>query len=170
MNVGSMDPFYPDIFYRHYINGVIIVTTVEIICNFKEQIENVKPHVMEDMVVVLNLYEASYHSFEDESILDEVRVFTTKYLKENVGYMNGAISALVSHALEFPLQWRVPRVEAKWYIEEYEKRNGANPILIELAKLDFDMSQAIHLEDLKHTSRYRFSLLLKKGGLHISPR
>ncbi|KAK1430035.1 hypothetical protein QVD17_12497 [Tagetes erecta] len=126
----------------------------EIICNYKEKIGNVKPHVMEDMVVVLNLYEASYHSFEDKSILDEVRVFTTKYLKENVGYMNGGISPLVSHALEFPLHWRVPRVEAKWYIDEYEKRNGANPILIELAKLDFDMNQAIHLEDLKHTSRW----------------
>ncbi|KAI3805218.1 hypothetical protein L1987_27395 [Smallanthus sonchifolius] len=126
----------------------------EIISNFKDGIQNLKPHVTEDMVVVLNLYEASYHSFEDESILDEVRDFTTNYLKENLGNMNVSMSSLVTHALEFPLHWRVPRVEAKWYIEVYEQRNGSNRVLVELAKLDFNMSQAIHLEDLKHTSRW----------------
>ncbi|KAI3755025.1 hypothetical protein L1987_54818 [Smallanthus sonchifolius] len=126
----------------------------EIISNFNEGIQNLKPNVMEDMVVVLNLYEASYHAFEDESILDEARELTTNYLKENLGKMSGSMSSLVSHALEFPLHWRVPRVEAKWYIEVYEQRNGSNRVLIELAKLDFDMSQAIHLEDLKHTSRW----------------
>ncbi|KAL8264956.1 hypothetical protein R6Q59_023086 [Mikania micrantha] len=126
----------------------------DILCNFKDKLQNLKPHIMEDMVVVLNLYEASYHCFENESILDEIRDLTTNILKENLGNIDGDISLLVSQALKFPLHWRVPRVEAKWYIELYEKRNGSNPILIELAKLDFDMSQAIHLEELKHTSRW----------------
>lgn len=103
---------------------------------------------------VLNLYEASYHSFEDESILDDVRDFTTKYLKENLEHMNEGISSLVSHALEIPLHWRVPRIEAKWFIEEYKKRSGIKLELIEFAKLDFNMVQAIHIEDLKHSSRY----------------
>ncbi|XP_076881178.1 R-linalool synthase QH1, chloroplastic-like [Bidens hawaiensis] len=126
----------------------------EILNNFKDTIQNAKPHPTEDMVTVLNLYEASYLCFENESILDEVKELTTKYLKENLGNSSGGLSSLVSHALEFPLHWRVPRVEAKWYIEEYEKRHGSISIVTELAKLDFDMSQAIHLEDLKHTSRW----------------
>ncbi|MFS7971624.1 putative R-linalool synthase [Helianthus anomalus] len=126
----------------------------EVLINFKDQIQNAKPEVMEDMVSVLNLYEASYLCFEDESILDEARDLTTEYLKENMGNINEGVGSLVSHALEFPLHWRVPRVEAKWYIDIYEKRIGSNPILTELAKLDFDMSQAIHLEDLKHSSRW----------------
>ncbi|KAI7743354.1 hypothetical protein M8C21_009257, partial [Ambrosia artemisiifolia] len=126
----------------------------EILSNFKDMIQNVKPHVMEDMVTVLNLYEASYLCFEDESILDEAREWTTKYLKENLDDIIGEISSLVSHALDFPLHWRVPRVEAKWYIDVYGKRNGSNRIMTELAKLDFDMSQAVHLEDLKHSSRW----------------
>lgn len=29
-----------------------------------------------------------------------------------------------------------------------------NPTLLELAKLDYDMVQAVHIEDLKHASRY----------------
>ncbi|PWA42523.1 R-linalool synthase QH5, chloroplastic [Artemisia annua] len=96
----------------------------------------------------------SYHSFEDESILDDARDITTKYLKESLEKIDGSILSLVSHALEQPLHWRVPRVESKWFIEAYGKRGGASPILIELAKLDFDMVQVIHLEDSKHASRY----------------
>ncbi|XP_023739439.1 R-linalool synthase QH1, chloroplastic [Lactuca sativa] len=126
----------------------------EIFLNFKDKTQNLNPQLLEDMVATLNLYEASYHSFEDESILDDVRDFTTKYLQENLEKFDGNISSLITHALELPLHWRVPRVETKWFMEEYEKRSGINPTLIELAKLDFNMVQAIHIEDLKHSSRW----------------
>ncbi|CAI9289618.1 unnamed protein product [Lactuca saligna] len=126
----------------------------EIFLNFKDKTQNLNPQLLEDMVATLNLYEASYHSFEDESILDDVRDFTTKYLQENLEKLDGNISSLITHALELPLHWRVPRIETKWFMEEYEKRSGINPTLIELAKLDFNMVQAIHIEDLKHSSRW----------------
>nr|UIO87234.1 terpenoids synthase [Blumea balsamifera] len=126
----------------------------DIFFNFKYKTQNLKPHIYEDMVGMLNLYEASYHSFEDEIMLDEARDFTTKYLQENLEKIDGGIVSLVSHALELPLHWRVPRVEAEWFIKFYQKRNDMNPTLIELAKLDFDMVQAIHLEDLKDSSRW----------------
>ncbi|PWA42522.1 R-linalool synthase QH5, chloroplastic [Artemisia annua] len=126
----------------------------EIFLNFKEKTQNLNSYLLEDVVGMLNLYEACYYSFEDESILDDARDITTKYLKESLEKIDGSIFSLVSHALEQPLHWRVPRVESKWFIELYEKRGGASPTLIELAKLDFDMVQAIHLEDLKHASRW----------------
>ncbi|KAI7754605.1 hypothetical protein M8C21_018194 [Ambrosia artemisiifolia] len=122
--------------------------------NFKDKLENLIPCGYEDIVTVLNLYEASYHSFEDENILDEARDLTTKYLEEKLNDLDGSIAPLVSRSLEVPLHWRVPRVEARWFIEVYEKRNDMNPTLIELAKLDFNMVQAIHIEDLKHASRW----------------
>nr|XP_043631057.1 R-linalool synthase QH1, chloroplastic-like [Erigeron canadensis] len=127
----------------------------DIFHNFMDEIQNLKPQSYEDMVSLLNLYEASYHSFEDESILDNVRDFTTRYLQENLENMDQSISLLVSHALELPLHWRVPRVEAKWFIQVYDqKRNGMNPTLIELARMDFNIVQTIHLEDLKDSSRW----------------
>ena len=125
------------------------------------------PCVYKDMVGVLNLNEATYHSFEDESILDEARDFTTKYLKENQEKIDGRLSALVSHALELPLHWRVPRVEAKWFIGVYEETSGFNPTIVELAKLDFNMVQAIHLEDLKHVSWYYYFFL---SIIYICPK
>nr|GEU66841.1 R-linalool synthase QH1, chloroplastic-like [Tanacetum cinerariifolium] len=90
----------------------------------------------------------------DESILDDVSEFTTKYLKENLKIINEVVSALVSHSLDIPLHWRVPRVEAKWFIHHYEKKSDRDLTLVELSMLDFDMLQAVYLEDLKHTSRW----------------
>ncbi|XP_076947145.1 R-linalool synthase QH5, chloroplastic-like [Bidens hawaiensis] len=126
----------------------------DILKNFKDDTQNLKPHSCEDMRGMLNLYEASYHSFEDESILDDARDFAAKYLKDNQEKMDESISSLVSHALELPLHWRVPRAESKWFINAYEKRSDMNPTLFEFAKLDFNMVQAVHIEDLKDASRW----------------
>ncbi|KAL4567219.1 hypothetical protein LXL04_022795 [Taraxacum kok-saghyz] len=129
----------------------------DIFCNFNDKTTYLKGELYEDTMCMLNVYEASYHSFENESILDDARDFTSKYLKdklENNININGTLSSLVTHALELPLHWRVPRVEAKWFIQLYEKRSGMDPTLMELAKLDFNIVQAIHLEDLKQSSRW----------------
>lgn len=107
---------------------------------------------------MLNLYETSFHSLEEEHILDDARDFTTNYLTESLAnIVDQHLLSLTSHALDIPLHWMVPRVEAKWFIEAYEKRTDMNPMVLELAKLDFNMVQAIHLEDLKHTSRYIYT-------------
>uniref|UniRef100_A0A2N9HUY7 Uncharacterized protein n=1 Tax=Fagus sylvatica TaxID=28930 RepID=A0A2N9HUY7_FAGSY len=60
----------------------------------------------------------------------------------------------VSHALEIPLHWRMLRLEARWFIDIYRRREDMNPILLELAELDFNMVQATHQEDLKQVSRW----------------
>lgn len=138
---------------------------VEIFEDLKDKRGNFNGHFNEDIVGILNLYEASYYSVEGESLLDDARDYATRYLKENLKNMvDQNMSSLISHALTFPLHWRVPRVEAKWFIEAYEKRSGTNSTLIELAKLDFNTVQAIHQEDLKYASRsmHIFFYLLDK--------
>ncbi|KAI7725782.1 hypothetical protein M8C21_013953, partial [Ambrosia artemisiifolia] len=115
----------------------------------------VKGHFHEDVIGVLNLYEASYHSVEDESILDGVRIFSQKYLNESMENINDENTvSLIRRALDFPIHWMLPRVETKWFIEVYERRRDMNPMLLELAKLDFNMVQAIYQEDLKNASRW----------------
>ncbi|KAI3687965.1 hypothetical protein L1987_81670 [Smallanthus sonchifolius] len=68
--------------------------------------------------------------------------------QEKLDEINESIAPLVRHALEVPLQSRVPLIEV------YEKRSDMNPTLIELAKLDFNMVQIVHIEDLKQVSSY----------------
>nr|UZF96592.1 bornyl diphosphate synthase [Artemisia annua]UZG94252.1 bornyl diphosphate synthase [Artemisia annua] len=136
---------------RH--NGYHI--TQDIFEDIKDQTGNFKGHLNEDTLGMLNLYEASFHSFEDENILDEARDFTTKYLQGSIWKISDQyLSLLTSRALDMPLHWRLPRVESKWFIEAYEKRSGMNTTVLDLAKLDFNMVQAVHQEDLKHASRW----------------
>ncbi|KAK1429360.1 hypothetical protein QVD17_11568 [Tagetes erecta] len=94
----------------------------EILHNFKDETQNLKPESCKDVKGMLNLYEACYHSFDNEAILDDARDLATKYLKENHGKMDESISSFASHALEVPLHWRVPRVEAV-HIEDIKKES-----------------------------------------------
>nr|GMC87958.1 (-)-alpha-terpineol synthase-like [Ipomoea batatas] len=55
---------------------------------------------------------------------------------------------------EMPLYWRMQRFEARWFISVYEKRQNMNPVLLEFAKLDYNMVQAKYLEELKQLSRW----------------
>ncbi|VVB04072.1 unnamed protein product [Arabis nemorensis] len=44
------------------------------------------------------------------------------------------------------------RPETRWYIDEYEKKHDMNLVLIEFAKIDYNIIQAFHQEDLKYVS------------------
>jgi len=108
----------------------------------------------DDISGMLSLYEASYHLVKEETILEKARDFTLKYLREYVKKnKSGVMSHRVSHALEFPLHWRMPRWEALWFINAYERIPNMRPSLLQLAKLDFNVVQTIHQEELKYASR-----------------
>ncbi|CAK8534657.1 unnamed protein product [Lathyrus sativus] len=105
---------------------------------------------------MLALYESSFHSFEDETILDEAINFTTKYLKEYDLNDNRDtyISHLINHALELPLHWRIPRWESQWFINVYERKQKMDPVLLQFAKMDFNIVQSFYQEELKQASRW----------------
>ncbi|KAK2998780.1 hypothetical protein RJ639_024392 [Escallonia herrerae] len=114
--------------------------TWNVFMKFKDGSGNFKACLCEDTKGLLCLYEASYLSMEGETILDEAREFTTKALKETLQTgTDQDLATLVNHALDQPLHWRVPKVEARGFIDAYKKRLDANPTLLELAKLDFNI-------------------------------
>nr|GMD23007.1 terpene synthase 10-like [Ipomoea batatas] len=97
-------------------------------------------NLCEDTKGLLNLYESSFLSMEGETTLELARDFSAKHLK---------------HALKLPLHWRMPRLEARGFIDSYDKgKTTSDAILLELAKLDFNIVQAVHLEDLRFVSRW----------------
>ncbi|OVA10095.1 Terpene synthase [Macleaya cordata] len=133
--------------------------------NFKEEMMmrsgNLKEWTVRDVEGILSLYEASFYAFEGEEILDEAQKFTTTHLKVQLIKANSIIShnkqnlsKQVSHALELPLHWRVPRAEARWFIDTYKTMQDMDPSLLEFARLDFNMVQATYQEDLKYVSRW----------------
>lgn len=131
--------------------------------------ENSKARMIDDdqyyTMGMLNLYEATFHMVKGETTLEEARDLTTKHLKEYVKNKdeNDALSTLVSHALEIPLHWTVPILEARWFIDFYERSQDKNHTLLKLSKLNFNILQSTYQEDLKDLSRYVLEHLNKKN-------
>ncbi|KAF7836509.1 myrcene synthase, chloroplastic-like isoform X2 [Senna tora] len=130
--------------------------STDVFDRFVDEMGNFKQILSVDIKGVLSLYEASFLSMEDESILEKAREFSIEILKEYVREKNenDEMLMLINHALELPLHWRMPRWEALWFIKAYETTHNMIPSLLHFAKLDFNMVQAIHLEELKQASRW----------------
>ncbi|TYG52591.1 hypothetical protein ES288_D09G040300v1 [Gossypium darwinii] len=130
--------------------------TEEVFSGFMDEMGNFKSSLCEDCKGLLNLYEASHLSMEDEGILDTARHFAAKQLQQYLKQkkLDEYVRMLVEHALKLPLHWRVSRLEARWFIDVYEKREKRNPILLELAKLDFNIVQAVYQDDLIYASKW----------------
>ncbi|KAL5711964.1 hypothetical protein ACHQM5_014184 [Ranunculus cassubicifolius] len=109
---------------------------------------NFANNLSQDIEGVLSLYEASFLSVGGEVILDEARLFAHRLLKDCNGCFNINKLELVKHALEVPLHLNYIRLEARWYIDAYSRREDVDLDLLELARLDYNIVQAIHQKDI----------------------
>ncbi|XP_038679553.1 terpene synthase 10-like [Tripterygium wilfordii] len=119
---------------------------------------NFMAFLRDDIQGMLHLYEASFLMVGGETILEDAKDFASKHLEEYVKNKNRdqdhVLYELVSHALELPLHWRMLRLEARWFIDVYDRTRGMNPTLLEFAKLDFNIVQAEHQKDVRLASRW----------------
>ena len=119
---------------------------------FKEKHGGFMRCLQTDIKGLLSLYEASYLAFEGEVDLHEAKLFAIEHLLKLKGQENEVLEH-VSHALELPLYRRMLRLQARWYIDAYGKQKDANPLLLELATLDFNMVQSVLKRDLQNVSK-----------------
>ncbi|KAF8666152.1 hypothetical protein HU200_053868 [Digitaria exilis] len=115
---------------------------------------SIKTAGQEDVNALLSLYEASNLAFPDEELLDEARIFSAEALKELMPSMPPHLSEGVAHALELPLHWRAPRLETRWFINQYSRDIDMCPLLLQFAKLDFNKVQDEHQQDLATVTRW----------------
>ncbi|KAL5731031.1 hypothetical protein ACHQM5_003794 [Ranunculus cassubicifolius] len=108
----------------------------------------------EDVKGLLDLYEASHMCLEGENILHEAKDFTLTHLKLLGEHIDPNLVEEVNRALVLPLHWRMPRLEARHYIEVYQRNESMDPILLELANVDFNALQATHQKELRNMSRW----------------
>ncbi|KAK4846036.1 hypothetical protein QYF36_012296 [Acer negundo] len=77
------------------------------------------------------------------------------------------VSEQVQQSLEIPLHWRMPRFEALKFIYLYTKTDLVDDhnslVLLELAKLDYNLVQSIHQQELKELSRWWSQLGFKEN-------
>ncbi|WOK91636.1 chloroplast terpene synthase [Canna indica] len=130
----------------------------DIFNSFRDEQGCFKSSLKDQTTGLLSLYEASYLAKEGEMVLNEAMDFTTKHL-QNLMEMEEPdlpphLKEQVAHALDLPLNWRMQRLQTRWFLEACHKNSTVNPLLLEFAKLDFNTLQDIHKKELSDLSRW----------------
>ncbi|XP_019056191.1 PREDICTED: (-)-germacrene D synthase-like [Nelumbo nucifera] len=120
----------------------------------KDDTGNFQATLISDWQGMLSLYEAAHLSVEGEGILDEAITFTNLNLNSMMANLSASDARQVQHALDLPLHKGIPRLEARHYISVYEEDRTRNETILELAKLDFNMLQKLHRQEIKELSRW----------------
>ncbi|GLT63809.1 hypothetical protein SLA2020_363430 [Shorea laevis] len=118
---------------------------------FMDERGKFKEELVNDVLGMLNLYEAAHLRLHGEDILDEAIAFTTSHLESMATKVSPLLAEQIAHALNRPIRKGLPRIEARHYISLYSKDNrftSSNVTLLRFAKIDFNMVQALHLKEL----------------------
>ncbi|GMN72404.1 hypothetical protein TIFTF001_053552, partial [Ficus carica] len=103
---------------------------------------------------MLAFYEASYLRLHGDETLEEALVFTTTHLKTAASKTTDRMSEQIICALKQPLRKSPERLQARQYIAIYQDEVSHNKALLELAKLDFNLLQSLHKEELAQILRW----------------
>ncbi|XP_031103839.1 vetispiradiene synthase 3-like [Ipomoea triloba] len=111
-----------------------------------------------DVKGLLSLYEASYVRTRSDQVLEGATAFAATRLRSEVPNLrpNSTLEKLVTHALDQPFHTGIPRVETRFFISVYqeEEKSSRNDELLRFAKLDFNLLQMLHKQELCEVSRW----------------
>ncbi|XP_042405995.1 beta-eudesmol synthase-like isoform X2 [Zingiber officinale] len=119
---------------------------------------------------LLSLYNVSYLATHGETILDEANYFTKSQLVSLLSELEQPLETQVSLFLEVPLCRRIKSLLARIYIPIYQKDAMRDDVILELAKLDFNLLQTLHQEELKKVSIWWNDLALAKSLKFVRDR
>ncbi|RWV89760.1 hypothetical protein GW17_00048085, partial [Ensete ventricosum] len=89
----------------------LITNRARVFNRFIDEKGNLKASLRHQTEGLMSLYEASHLAKEGEHVLEEAIDFTTKQLKSLMeGSLEPHLREHVAHALELPLNWRMPRL------------------------------------------------------------
>ncbi|PHT87246.1 (E,E)-germacrene B synthase [Capsicum annuum] len=121
---------------------------------FKEDEGNFKEELIRNVKGILSLYEAAHLGVGGEDILEEALGFSTKCLKSMVPKLSGYLVTQVIHALKMPIRRTLARVAARQYINIYQDNPEHDKVLLQFARLDFNMLQKVHQKELSDITRW----------------
>ncbi|KAL7126615.1 hypothetical protein ABFS83_14G200100 [Erythranthe nasuta] len=140
----------------------------------------------ESVTAMYNLYRASQVMFPGENVLFQARNFSANFLQErrakNLLFDKWIITkdlhGEVGYALDVPWYANLPRVEARFFLEQYGGENDVwigktlyrmpyvnNNTYLELAAIDFNNCQALHQQEWKTIQKWYRNCNLGEFGL-----
>ncbi|GLT50322.1 hypothetical protein SLA2020_238140 [Shorea laevis] len=133
----------------------------EMFKKFTDEKGNFKEDLVNDVLGMLNLYEAAHLRVCGEDILDEAIAFTTSHLKLMATKVSPLLAKQIAHALNRPIQKGLSRVDARHYISLYSRDDhfiSSNAALLKFAKIDYDVLQVCHQKELSGIMEWRKKL------------
>ncbi|XP_044319526.1 tau-cadinol synthase-like [Triticum aestivum] len=121
---------------------------------FKNEDGSFREDITSDPKGLLCLYNAAHLLVHGETSLEEAISFARHHLELMRDTLKSPLAEQVKRALHMPLSRTFKRVETLHYISEYKHEEGHNPTLLELAKLDFNLLQHVHLKELKYFTKW----------------
>ncbi|VAH27251.1 tau-cadinol synthase-like isoform X1 [Triticum urartu] len=121
---------------------------------FKNEDGSFRKDITNDPKGLLCLYNAAHLLVHGEPSLEEAISFTKHHLELMRDTLKSPLDEQVKRALHVPLPRTLKRVETLHYISEYMHEEQHNPTLLELAKLDFNLLQHVHLKELKYLTKW----------------
>ncbi|KAK6780531.1 hypothetical protein RDI58_022715 [Solanum bulbocastanum] len=133
-----------------------------------------------------NLFRASQLIFPREKILDDAKIFSSNFLQEKRAQnqlidkwiITKDLPGEVGYALDIPWYTNLPRLETRFFLEQYGGEDDVwvgktlyrmplvnNNTYLELAKLDYNQSQALHQLEWKSILQWYKECRLVEFGL-----
>ncbi|PHU07849.1 hypothetical protein BC332_24338 [Capsicum chinense] len=142
--------------FDYFGNKVIMSPVVNAFRRFTGDQGDFKKELVNDVHEILSLYEAAQFRVHGEEILDEALTFTITQLKLILSKLsNSQLAQQISNALKFSIKDVVVRVETRKCISFYqENHESSNQVLLNFAKLDFNIVQRLHKKELSDLTSY----------------
>ncbi|VAH43065.1 unnamed protein product [Triticum turgidum subsp. durum] len=121
---------------------------------FKNEDGSFRKDITNDPKGLLSLYNTAHLLVHSEPSLEEAISFARHHLELMRDSLKSPLAEQVQRALHVPLPRTLKRVETLHYISEYKHEEWHNPTLLELAKLDFNLLQHVHLKELKYLTKW----------------
>ncbi|KAF9601572.1 hypothetical protein IFM89_020428 [Coptis chinensis] len=136
---------------------------------------------------LFNLYRATQVLFPGETILQEAKDFAYKFLRKKQAsnqlldkwIITKDLPGEVGYALDIPWYASLPRIEARFYLQQYGGKddiwigkilyrmsNVNNDAYLEFAKLDFNNCQAVHQSEWDNIQKWYNDYSLGECGLN----
>ncbi|KAL6885621.1 hypothetical protein ACP4OV_010400 [Aristida adscensionis] len=123
----------------------------DVFTRFKDEDGNFSTN---NLIDILRLHNAAHLRTNGEIILDEAVLFTRRRLEEMLPYQEESLAYEIKCIFDIPLPRRVTIYESKDYISAYEKDDTMHERILQLAKLNFNIMQSHHQQELKIITRW----------------
>ncbi|CAL5406936.1 unnamed protein product [Camellia sinensis] len=136
---GSNDDLYTIALLFRLLRQQGYPISSDVFYEFKDDNGKILESLIRDVRGMLSLYEAAHLRLAGDDILDEALSFTITHLEFAVPNLSNLVQEQVIHALNQPIHKGLTRLEATRYFFFFEQDDSHNKVLLNFAKLDFNL-------------------------------